>query len=193
MKVIVKKIIPILIVVLILIGAAFGLKMAYQAYQYASYPLTYEDTIAEVSEKYNVNEALICGIIKTESNFNPNAVSAAGAIGMMQIMPATLEWMQYAYRDGEETEEELYNPEFNIDVGTQVMSVLLEYYDGCLETAICAYNAGLGNVDEWLENPEYSHDGKTLYEIPYTETRNYVQRVITNKNMYETLYFSENE
>lgn len=193
MKGFVKKIIPILIAILLLIGAAFGLKMAYQAYQYASYPLSYEDTIAAASKKYNVNEALICGIIKTESNFNPDAVSSAGAIGIMQVMPATLEWMQYAYRDGEETEEELYNPEFNIDVGTQVMSVLLEYYDGCLETAICAYNAGLGNVDEWLKNPEYSHDGKTLDEIPYPETRNYVQRVITNKNMYETLYFSESE
>ncbi|MGN0537929.1 MAG: lytic transglycosylase domain-containing protein [Acutalibacteraceae bacterium] len=193
MKIFVKKIIPILIAILLLVGSAFGLKMAYQAYQYASYPLNYEDTIAAVSKKYNVDEALICGIIKTESNFNPNAVSQAGAIGIMQVMPATLEWMQYAYRDGEETEKELYNPEFNIDVGTQVMSVLLEYYDGCLETAICAYNAGLGNVDEWLENPEYSHDGKTLDKIPYPETRNYVQRVITNKNMYKTLYFSESE
>lgn len=193
MKIFVKKIIPILIAILLLVGSAFGLKMAYQAYQYASYPLNYEDTIAAASEKYNVDESLICGIIKTESNFNPDAVSQAGAIGIMQIMPATLEWMQYAYRDGEETEKELYNPEFNIDVGTQVMSVLLEYYDGCLETAICAYNAGLGNVDKWLENPEYSHDGKTLDEIPYPETRNYVQRVITNKNMYEILYFSENK
>ncbi len=191
MKIFVKKILPILIAAVVLVGAAFGMKMAYQAYQYASYPLIYEDAIAAASEKYNVSEALICGIIKTESNFDPNAVSSAGAIGIMQVMPATLEWMQYAYRDGNETEEALYDPEFNIDVGTQVMSVLLEYYDGCLETAICAYNAGLGNVDEWLENPEYSHDGKTLDEIPYTETRNYVQRVITNKNMYEMLYFSE--
>lgn len=192
-KTIIKKFIPIIIIFVLLIGAAFGLKAAYRVYQYASYPLSYEDTITAASEKYDVDKALICGIIKTESNFNPNAVSSAGAIGIMQVMPETLEWMQFAYRDGDETEEELYDPEFNIDVGTQVMSVLLDYYDGCVETAVCAYNAGLGNVDEWLKNPEYSKDGKTLYEIPYTETGNYVQRVMTNKNMYQRLYFSESE
>lgn len=193
MKISVKSIISVAVVVVILFVGAFALKKAYVWYQYASYPLSYEEKISEASQKYKVDEALICGIIKTESNFDPQAVSSAGAIGIMQIMPSTLEWMQYAYRDSQETEDKLYDPEFNIDVGTQVISVLIERYDGCVETAVCAYNAGLGNVDEWLENPKYSHDGKTLYEIPYPETKNYVQRVMTNKNMYQSLYFSKDE
>ena len=103
MKKHIKIIISISIIVVMLFGAAFALKYAYQRYVYGSYPLKYQDEVKAASEKYNVDEALIYGVIKTESNFNPDAVSHAGAIGLMQITPETFEWIQTYYKDDDYT------------------------------------------------------------------------------------------
>ncbi len=190
MKKNIKVIISISIIVIIIIGSAFVMKYAYNRYIYMSYPLKYEDEVKAASKKYGVDEELIYAIIKTESNFNPNAESSAGARGLMQITPETFEWIQLYYTDENDyTADDLYDYKVNIDYGTNILSILLDMYEN-EDTAICAYNAGMGRVDGWLEDPKYSDDGITLKEIPISETDAYLEKVQTNKNAYIKLYFS---
>lgn len=155
----------------------------------ANYQLEYKDLVTKYSNEYNVSDELIYAVIKTESNFDPNAESAVGAIGLMQIMPYTFEWLQNYY-DGEVTmtTDSLYDPETSIKYGTRFLAFLLERYDNCEETAVAAYNAGFGAVDEWLSDENCSSDGVTLDYIPYAETSRYVEKVETAKENYKDVY-----
>lgn len=155
----------------------------------AHYQLEYKELVNKYSAEYNVSDELIYAVIKTESNFNPNAESAVGAIGLMQIMPYTFEWLQ-TYYDGEVTLDTdcLYDPETSIKYGTRFLAFLLDRYQNCEETAVAAYNAGYGAVDEWLADESCSSDGVTLDYIPFDETRYYVQKVETAKENYKDVY-----
>ncbi len=193
-KVTVKVLICVAVVLVAATVGSFILKSLYNKYIYDTYPLKYQTEVEAASEKYGVDKYLIYGVIKTESNFNPDAVSPAGAIGLMQITPDTFEWIQTYYVDGEYknyTVDDLYNSEINIDYGTNILSVLLDMY-GNEDTAICAYNAGVGHVDSWLGEKQYSDDGKTLKEVPFGETENYRHVVVQNKSCYKRLYDSTN-
>lgn len=173
-----------------MIAISFLLRRANESYTHSSYPLLYVSEIRTAAEKYDVDIALICGIIKTESNFDPDAESDAGAYGLMQLTEDTFIWMQTFYREGNDyTFSDLSDPALNIDYGTQVISVLLEMYKD-EDTAVCAYNGGLGNVDEWLADPQYSDDGIHLKTVPFPETENYRHLVAQNKSIYRQLYFS---
>lgn len=180
----------IVIITVMLVLAAFGVKTVHDNYVYDTYPLKYRAAVQAAAEKYGVDPCLIYGVIKTESNFNPAAESHAGAVGLMQLMPDTFTWLQTYYTDETnegDTFEDLKNPERNIDYGTNLLSVLLKMY-GNEDTAICAYNAGVGNVDGWLEDSQYSRDGETLLEVPFPETENYRHMVAQNKSCYVKLY-----
>lgn len=104
----------------------------------------------------------------------------------MQMMPETFDWMQ-THIGGEYDASALLDPEISIKYGCALLRVLLNEYDN-LATAVCAYNAGMGNVTSWLSDPAYSEDGVTLKEIPFEETRLYVQKVLQYKETYEKLY-----
>ncbi len=157
------------------------------------YPIEYSEYVSKYSEKYDVDEPLIYAVIRTESGFRAEVESSAGAIGLMQIMPSTFEWLQDS-ADGEVvyTSNDLKNPEININYGTYYLKVLLDHYDGNEMLAVAAYNGGFANVDEWLSDERYSSDGVTLSDIPYNETSQYVQRVENTKEVYETLYYDNN-
>ena len=109
------------------------------------YPLKYNDYVTKASYEYNVEPGLIYGIIRTESGFNEEAESRVGAIGLMQIMPDTFEWLQTHIGDNYINMDDLSDPETNIMYGTYFISYLLNKY-GSEREAICAYNAGMGNV-----------------------------------------------
>ncbi len=171
-------------------GVAYMFRHTNQELTNNDYPLKYEKEINAAAEKYHVEKALVYGIIKTESNFDPDAVSPAGALGLMQFMPDTFEWLQTYYREENNyVFEDLKNPALCIDYGVQLLSILSEMYE-VEDTMLCAYNGGLGNVDEWLQNPEYSDDGKHLKVVPFPETDNYRKLVEQNKSIYQKLYFS---
>ena len=155
------------------------------------YPLKYSETVDKVCKERNLDPSFIYAVIKTESNFDENAVSPANAKGLMQIMPDSFSWIQ-RYEDGEVTyeEDDLFKPEINIKYGCAIFQYFYERYEDEY-TAAAAYNAGPGNVDSWLSNSEYSLDGKTLYNIPFTETRNYVKKIKDIQNEYIELYFKE--
>ncbi len=144
------------------------------------YPLKYQDEISVVSAKYDVDKALIASVINVESGYNENAISQKGARGLMQIMPSTAEWL--SNKLGKEySDEKLLQADYNIELGGYYISYLIDKYQN-VEVGLCAYNAGPQNVNNWLNNNEYSSDGKTLNKIPFKETRDYINKV--NKNYY---------
>lgn len=152
------------------------------------YPQKYTAEVEAYSKEFGVEEDLVYAVIHTESRFRPDAESHAGAIGLMQLMPDTFTWLQENL-DGEirYAQSELKDPAINIRYGTYLLSYLIDLY-GDVGTAVAAYNAGVANVDRWLSDSAYSQDGKTLSDIPYEETRNYVQKVFRALEMYDTIY-----
>ncbi len=156
--------------------------------KYFFYPLKYSDIVEAEAIKNDLEPYLVYAIIKTESGFDPKALSHAGAKGLMQLTDETFGWMQdvTGYTEGY-SPEDLYDPQINVRFGCVLLKRLLTYYgDG--NTALCAYNAGMGNVSEWLENTEYSPDGTTLTKIPFSETESYVKKVNSALLMYRELY-----
>lgn len=154
-----------------------------------SYPRDYSRYVERAAEEYELEPSLIYAVIRTESGFNPDAESGAGACGIMQVMPSSFEWLQQI-RDceGRYTEEDLFNPEICIDYGSYLLRYFLDFY-GTETSAVAAYNAGFV-VSDWLADPNYSTDGVTLSDIPYPETKEYVNRVTDAKAKYIELYYS---
>lgn len=153
------------------------------AFNFVLYPLKYKKEIKAYSSAYNIESSLVASVINTESSFDVNIKSSKGAIGLMQLMPSTAKWL--CERLGEEyKEKKLYEPEFNIKLGTYYLQYLTNKFSN-IDTAIAAYNAGEGIVASWLKNEEYSKDGKTLDNIPYKETSNYLTKVKRTVRFYK--------
>lgn len=150
------------------------------------YPKKFSAIVEREADAYDLDENLVYAVIKAESNFDPEAESAAGALGLMQMMPETFTWMQ-THVKGDYSTASLRDPETNIRFGCALLRVLLNEFKN-EETAVCAYNAGIGNVTSWLQNTTYSADGVTLFSIPFGETRHYVSRVMEYKAKYQELY-----
>ena len=155
------------------------------------YPLAYQDLISAASEEFDLPKDLLCGVIWCESRFKPDAQSSAGACGLMQMTPTTFGEVLGRLELPEDTD--IFAPEQNIRCGAFYLRRLYDLYDGNWETALAAYNAGMGNVNNWLSDPRYSDDGETLKDIPYPETAAYVQKVQEAKEVYRELYPEEFE
>jgi soluble lytic murein transglycosylase len=150
------------------------------------YPIHHENIIRKYTREYGLREELIYGIIRTESGFDIDAESNRGAGGLMQIVKMTADWG--AEEIGLDTYDysQIFQPEINIRIGCWYLSKLIKQY-GNEETALAAYNAGSGRVSQWLSDSRYSQDGITLTEIPFKETRRYVNKVKNNEKIYKIL------
>ncbi len=150
------------------------------------YPRQYVEIVEENAKGFEIDEALLYALIKTESGFDKNAVSSVGAKGLTQITPETFQWLQT--KTGEQhNEDALFEPEISVYYGAYFLDMLLEEF-GNTETALAAYHAGRGKVNEWLADPRISPDGETLENIPYDDTAGYVKRVMRNYEKYKDIY-----
>ena len=161
------------------------------------YPLEYSDLVEKAAAKYDLDPNLIYGVIHTESGFNPNAESSAGARGLMQVMPSTLDWLAgMRGESGQVTADDLFTPSVCIDYGCYLLRYNLDLFAQDETSAVAAYNAGFGKVQEWVTDGSVSSNGKTIDKpenIPIKETRDYVSKVENAKRMYTKLYDTNNK
>ncbi len=152
------------------------------------YPLTYREYITKYADEFNLEKALVASIINTESSFRSASVSQSNAIGLMQLKFSTAEEIATKLNDTNFKEENLFDPEYNIKYGCYYLRYLTNYYNGNITNALCAYNAGLTNVNDWLVNKDYSKDGVNLTHIPYKETSDYIYKITHCKKIYKFFY-----
>ena len=152
------------------------------------YPLKYTAELTEAADRYGLDRYLVAAVIDTESGFRPEAVSQDGACGLMQLLPMTAEWIDFR-RGTTLPENGLFEVGTNLDYGCWFLSYLLERYGGSVKNALTAYNAGHNRLDSWLETG--ADENGELKEIPYPETRNYVDKVLKSYEIYRELYAEE--
>lgn len=143
------------------------------------YPLRYESIVRSHARTYDLDPALLAAVIYTESRFDPEARSGAGALGLMQLLPDTARGI--AIRTGGEgfVVDDLFDPEINVRYGSWYLRNLLRKYGQDERLALAAYHAGQGNVDGWLARG---------VEIQFPETRTYVDRVLDAEKVYRSTY-----
>lgn len=151
------------------------------------FPLQYQDLVEKYATMYHLEKSLVNGIIFSESHFDPNAVSSADAVGLMQVTNENAWWIA-EQMDLDVASIDLKDPDTNIKIGCWYLNWLLEKFDGITETALAGYNAGHGNVVRWLSDDEMSKDGITLEEIPFKETKSYVKKVQLAQKIYCHVY-----
>ena len=153
----------------------------------AAYPIVHADALVEESRRNRLDPALVAGLIRQESSFNPKAVSAAGARGLMQLMPAVGAAIATTHRFPIWNPALLLDPDVSLELGTSHLATSLT--QGAPPTrALAAYNAGGSRVARWVRRPG-SDDPELFAEwIPYTETRDYVRIVQRNAEIYRALY-----
>ena len=176
---------------ILIAGLVIGIHSYNMARTYRQYPLRYKAQIIENANRFELAPWHVAAVVRCESSFDPKATSSVGARGLMQIMPDTGEWLagKFGEADGFDPES-LYDPDTNLKYGCWYLNWLMSRFDGDLILTTCAYHAGHGTVDKWLQNSEVSADGKTIAQenIPYDSTRTYVGRVLKAYEKYEELY-----
>jgi soluble lytic murein transglycosylase len=151
------------------------------------YPYPLRDMVVREAREHGLDPYLVAGLIRQESNFRPTGVSRAGAIGLMQLMPAT--GRELLHREGVRWDPRLLrSAEVNLHLGASHLSMLLERYEGKVPHALAAYNAGSRPVARWLQYPEAADSVQWVERIPYVETRGYVRAVLRNQSLYRALY-----
>jgi soluble lytic murein transglycosylase len=168
-----------LIVAIVIATGAFD-----KAIQELTLPLRHEDVIRQQSQEKDVDAALIAAVIYSESKFS-DATSSAGARGLMQITPEAAEFIERQSGGTTFKLDDLSDPEINIRYGTFLLKELLDRYDGDEAAALAAYNAGPGNADKW------GGSELTVSEIPFPETRAYVEEVLDKQREYRDKYAKE--
>jgi soluble lytic murein transglycosylase len=151
------------------------------------YPLQYEPILTAHADNYDLDPALLAAVIYSESKFDPTAVSTAGAIGLMQLLPDTAQGIADHTGGGNFTTADLYDPELNIRYGAYYLKRMQRKYSDhpqSLDLALAAYNAGQGNVDRWVEA---TAPGAPV-RIPFRETRDYLERVHAAQRVYQQAY-----
>jgi len=130
----------------------------------------------------------VASLIRQESEFNPNAVSRANAVGLMQLLPKTGKQVAKEVKLQRYNPSQLYTPAVNLQLGTRYFRGMVDKFGGSFEYALAAYNAGSDRVEEWLGQGKYRDPQEFVESIPFTETREYVQAIMRNASVYKQLY-----
>lgn len=177
-----KRILTFIICILLLsAGSLYILKNMIFPYEYDSY-------VDKYSQEYNLSPFFVLSVMKSESNFDENAHSHKDAVGLMQITTETGEWAAEKMGLESFSTDKLYDEEYNIRMGCWYLRYLYDKFDGNIDLIVAAYNAGPSNVNKWLQDQQFSKDGKTLSYIPFNETKKYVDKVNTYYKVYKILY-----
>jgi soluble lytic murein transglycosylase len=152
----------------------------------AAFPLPYELNLRSAAARNQLDPMLVAGLIRQESAFESKAVSHAGAIGLMQVEPKTAlklaRQLKVRY-----ARTRLTDPGYNLQLGSRYLANLIQSF-GTPEAALAAYNAGEDRVLQWTEGQNYQETAEFVESIPFTETREYVQIVIRNSDVYRLVY-----
>ncbi len=153
------------------------------------YPQKYSAQVLYWSAEYDLDPLLVYSFIRTESGFDPDATSDAGARGLMQMTEDTFIWLRtkIAPVDGL-TFDDLYEPDVSIRFGCYYLHLCLERYHNDVSTAAAAYHSGWGTVDALLRDGEHSADGLTLTGFPYAQMNHYVEKINSCYRNYQRLY-----
>ena len=150
------------------------------------YPFHYEEIVFEHAQRFELDPYLIAALIHVESKWNTEAVSAKGATGLMQLMPETAAWI--SERTGIAYQlEVLKDPELNIMLGCWYLDYLRSHILS-LTAALAAYNGGQGNVQKWLSDKQWDGTFAAISDIPFRETRVYMQRIAHTWGIYQKIY-----
>jgi soluble lytic murein transglycosylase len=161
--------------------------MLRQAQRDSGLPLSDTSIIREQASAKRLDPALIAAVIYAESKFEPHP-SSAGAQGLMQILPTTAYYLAHLSGGQRFTAGDLATPSVNVAYGSYYLRYLLDHYDGNEMLAVAAYNGGLSNVDSWVARAKSAGAPLTVAEIPFPETREYVQRVLGAEREYRATY-----
>lgn len=155
------------------------------------YPISYTEEIKSSAETYGLDPLLIAAIIRVESNYKENAVSAKGAVGIMQLMPETAQWIiEKGSFQNVTVEDAASRAADGIRLGAWYVRELHRQFDGNLPVVLAAYNAGPGRVRMWLDDKVWDGRMQTVDQIPFGETRHYVRRVMYYYKKYTEVYGS---
>jgi soluble lytic murein transglycosylase len=162
-----------------------------KAVQELQLPLRHEDVIRQQAKDKNLDPTLIAGVIYVESRFR-DQTSHAGAKGLMQLMPATADYIARKSGGTEFVQGDLADPQINISYGSWYLRYLLQRYHGNVALALAAYNAGEGKVDQWWrEAADRGERFAVAKHIPFAETREYVTKVLDARRAYRHEYAHE--
>ncbi|HVR23760.1 MAG TPA: transglycosylase SLT domain-containing protein [Candidatus Polarisedimenticolia bacterium] len=157
-------------------------------YWEALFPKPYWTDLKRSSATNGLDPYLVASLIRQESEFNPNAVSRANAVGLMQLLPKTGKAVAKEVKLKRYNASQLYTPAVNMQLGTRYFRGMVDKFGGSFEYALAAYNAGSDRVDEWLAQGKYRDPQEFVESIPFTETREYVQAILRNASVYKQLY-----
>jgi len=152
------------------------------------FPLPYRAELDKAARDQDLDLYLLAGLIRQESEFDPKALSHANAYGLTQVRPVT--GRQYARKLGMPrfTKSMLFQPAANVKIGSSIFRGMLAQNNGRVEQTLAAYNAGPGRLTRWLGWNQYREPAEFVESIPFTETRDYVQAVLRNADLYRRLY-----
>ena len=157
-------------------------------YWEALFPKAYWPDLRKYSELNGLDPYLVASLIRQESEFNALAISHANAVGLMQLLPKTGKTVAKQVKLKGYSAPQLYTPAVNLELGTRYFKEMVDKYNGQFEYALAAYNAGTDRVGDWLGQGHYRDPQEFVESIPFTETREYVQAILRNANVYRQLY-----
>jgi soluble lytic murein transglycosylase len=157
-------------------------------YWEALFPKAYWSDLRKYSLDNGLDPFLVASLIRQESEFNAGAVSRANAVGLMQLLPKTGRTVAKQVKLKGYRPPQLYDPAVNLQLGTRYFKDMVDKYNGQFEYALAAYNAGTDRVADWLGDGHYRDPQEFVESIPFTETREYVQAILRNANVYRKLY-----
>jgi soluble lytic murein transglycosylase len=167
---------------------AMDLNALPQPYWEALFPRPYWDALRRYSDENGLDPYLVASLIRQESEFNPGAVSRANAYGLMQLLPSTGKTTAKQVGLHNYKTDSLLDPTTNIQLGTKYFREMVDHFGGQVEYALAAYNAGDSRVETWRSKASYRDIEEFVESIPFTETREYVQAIMRNAEVYKRVY-----